>query len=405
MADFSYIAVNKEGKQVKGSMKAMSETDARSQLRKDGLRPIKLKQQNFLTRDVSFGTEKKVKSRDLSVFCRQFSSVLSAGVTVVEALRMLSEQTPNKTLAKALVLTRDRVQQGDSLADAMRKSPKVFSDLFVNMIAAGEESGSLELCVQRMGNQFEKSAKLSSMVRSALIYPIAVLVIAFGVTIFMSMKIIPKFAQMYVDMGADLPGPTQFICDFSDLLLEKWWLLIIIIVGLVLFLSWFGTTTKGKEIYGKLALKLPIFGKINLKSNSAKFSRVMATLVSSGMSITTAIEICSKTMSNIHYKYALEKAKTDVEEGLPLSVPIRRAGEVFPPMVHNMIAIGEETGNMEHMLDKVAEYYEEETEASTKNLTELMSPLLIVVLGGIVGFLVIAMYLPMISMYNNLGGM
>lgn len=402
MADFAYLAVNKEGKQVKGSLKANNDMEARLQLRKEGLRPISIKEQGFLTRDIHIGGDPKVKTRDLSVFCRQFASILGAGVTVVDALRMLADQTENKTLKKALELTKESVQQGATLAEAMRRSPKVFDDMFISMVDAGEQSGALELCIDRMGKQYEKSAKLSGLVRNAMIYPIAVLVIAFGVTIVMSLVVVPKFAEMFESLGTDLPVTTRIVVAFSDFLLQKWWLLIIIVAAVVLLLKWFGTTTKGKEVYGRLGISLPIFGSLNKKSHSARFSRVMSTLVSSGMSITAAIELSSKAISNILYTYALQKAKQQVEEGLPLSTPIRQAEKLFPPMVHNMIAIGEETGNLEKMLDKIAEYYEEETEIATKNLTELLQPLIIVLLGGIIGFLVIAMYQPMISMYGDL---
>ena len=400
--DFSYTAINKDGKQVKGSIKANNDVEARTQLKKDGLKPITVKAQSVFTKDIDLGIETKVKTRDLAVFCRQFTSILSAGVTVVDGLRMLAEQTENKTLKKALNLTRESVQQGLSLSESMKRSPKVFDEMFVNMIDAGEQSGSLEISIDRMGKQLEKSAKLKSMVKSAMIYPIAVLVIAFVVVMVMSILVIPKFAEMFESMGTDLPFATQAVVNFSGFIMKKWWLLIIIIVGVIVLLKLFGTTTTGKKVYGKIAIKAPIFGDLNLKSNSASFARTMSTLVSSGMNITTAIEITGKAMSNILYKLALQKAKSEVEQGMPLSVPIRQADEIFPPMVHNMLAIGEETGNVEHMLDKVADYYEEETEAKTKNLAELIQPIMIVILGGIIGFMVLAMYSPMIGMYQNI---
>lgn len=404
MGDFSYVAINKEGKQVKGSLQAVDAAAVRSKLKLDGLNPVSIKEQSLLTKDIEIGGGGRVKSRDLSIFCRQFTSILNAGVTVVEALRMLAEQTDNKTLKKTLYKTKELVQQGETLAQAMSTSPKVFPEMFVNMVAAGEESGNLDVCIDRMGTQFEKSAKLSGMVKKAMIYPIAVVVIAVVVLIVMSTKVIPKFANMFLEMGADLPGSTQAVMALSDFLLTKWYVLIAIVVLLALFFSWSGTTKRGKEIYGAIAIKLPIFGNINIKSNAAKFSRTMSTLVSSGMGITSAIEITARTMQNVLYKYALENAKTEVEQGIPLSVPIRKSS-VFPSMVHNMLAIGEETGSIEHMLDKVAEYYEEETEQATASLAELIQPVIIVVLGGLVGWMVLAMYQPMISMYGGMGNL
>lgn len=403
MPDFSYIAIDKEGNQVKGSVQANDESQIRSRLKIDGLTLISAKKQGALSKDISFGSG-KVKTRDMSVFCRQFASVLAAGVTVVEALRMLAEQTENKTLKNALIKTRENVQQGDTLAEAMAKTPKVFDSMFTNMVAAGEESGSLETCIVRLGNQLEKSAKLKAMVKGAMIYPIAVVIVAVGVLIFMSLKVIPQFADMFSSMGAELPGSTKAVLAISDFLLYKWYILIAVVGGLIFAYVAFGKTNTGKHVYGKIALKLPIFGSLNLKSQSASFARTMATLVSSGMSIPASLEIVARAMSNILYTDVLMKAKDDVEQGVPLSIPIRKAPE-FPPMVHNMLAVGEETGSIEHMLEKVAEYYEEETEQATANLAAVMQPAIIVVLGGMIGWLVLAMYQPMISMYGGMGNL
>ena len=404
MADFSYIAINKEGKQIKGNMQAQDANAVKSKLKLDGFIPVSIKAQSVLTKDIEIGASKSVKSRDLAIFCRQFTSIINAGVTVVEALRMLAEQTEKKTLKNALYRTRELVQQGETLAAAMSKSPNVFPEMLVNMVEAGEASGNLDVCVSRMGTQFEKSAKLKGNVKRAMMYPIAVLIVALVVLTVMSVYIIPKFTVMYEEFGSELPGLTLALVAISDFILTKWYILIIIIVALVAFFSWTTTTIKGKEIYGEIALKLPIFGKINLKSNSARFARTLSTLVASGMSITNALDITAKTIKNIHYKYALENARKEVEQGVPLSVPIRKAG-VFPPLVHNMMAIGEETGNLEPMLDKIAEYYEEETEIATASLSELLQPLIIVVLGGLVGIMVVGMYLPMFEMYNGLGNL
>lgn len=404
MAEFAYIALNKEGKEVKGSMNAKDINEVRSKLRLDGMRPVSVKARNVFTRDLQIGGEGKVKIRDLSVFCRQFSSVLTAGVTVVDALRMLAEQTENKTLKKALVNTKELVQQGETLADAMRKSPKVFPEMFVNMVEAGEASGSLDVCIDRMGTQFEKSAKLSGMIKKAMMYPIAVVVIAIAVLLVMSMFVVPKFAEMFADIGSELPGVTKSVMALSNFLMTKWYILFAIVAGVFVLAKAYGQTNQGKHVYGKIAVNIPIFGKLSRKSNAAKFARTMSTLVASGMGITSAIEITAKTMKNVLYQDALNNAKLEVEQGIPLSVPIRKSSE-FPPMVHNMLAIGEETGNVENMLDKVADYFEEETELMTSSMSELLQPIIIVLLGGIVAWMVLAMYSPMISMYGDMGSM
>ena len=403
MPDFSYLAIDREGKQVKGSIQSADEGSVRAKLKIDGLTLVSLKRQSLLTKEITLGSG-TVKTRDMSVFCRQFASVLAAGVTVVEALRMLAEQTENKTLKNALLKTRENVQQGDTLAEAMAKSPKIFDSMFCNMVAAGEESGNLENCIVRLGTQLEKSAKLKAMVRGAMIYPIAVFIVAIGVLIVMSIVVVPKFEGMFADMGTTLPGSTRALMALSSFIMTKWYIVIIAVIALIVIISAVKKTPQGKRFFGRLSLKLPIFGSLNMKSQSASFSRTMSTLVSSGMGITAALDIAAKAMSNVIYSDILIKAKDEVEQGIPLSVPIRKAPE-FPSMVNNMLAVGEESGNIENMLVKVAEYYEEETEQTTANLSTILQPVIIVLLGGIVGWIVLSLYQPMISMYGGLGNL
>ncbi len=401
MAKYTYTAVTRNGDSTKGNIEAKNVEAAKLMLQTNGLTPITVKGQSIFSKDMQIGGDKKVTKRDLSVFCRQFTSILNAGVTVVEALNMLADQTQNPTLVKTLRKTSESVQQGETLAVSMGKHPKVFPEMFVNMVEAGEVSGSLEEAVSRMGTQFEKSAKLAGIIKKAMIYPIAVIVVALVVLIVMSVAVVPKFAAMFADMGSELPGSTKAVMALADFLINKWWLLIIIVVVVVTGLKMFGKTEKGKEVFGTIAIKIPIIGPVNVKTQSASFSRTMSTLVSSGMGISQSLEICAKAMKNILYRNALIKAKQEVEQGVNLSVPIRRA-KVYPTLVPNMIAIGEETGNIESMLDKVAEYYEEEAELATQSMSEMMQPIIIVVLGGLVGWMVLAMYQPMISMYGGM---
>ena len=401
MAQYQYVAVTRTGDQTKGSLEAKNIEAAKLMLQTNGLTPISVKAQSIFSKDMQIGGDKKVTKRDLSVFCRQFTSILNAGVTVVEALNMLADQTQNKTLVKTLRKTSESVQQGETLAASMAKHPKVFPEMFVNMVEAGEVSGSLEEAVSRMGTQFEKSAKLAGIIKKAMIYPIAVVAVALVVLIVMSTAVVPKFAEMFASMGTELPGSTKAVMALADFLINKWWLLLIIVVATIVGLKMFGKTDKGKEVFGTIAIKIPIIGQVNIKTQSASFARTMSTLVSSGMGISQSLEICAKAMKNILYKNALIKAKQEVEQGVNLSVPIRRA-KVYPTLVPNMIAIGEETGNIESMLDKVAEYYEEEAELATQSMSELMQPVIIVVLGGLVGWMVLAMYQPMISMYGDM---
>lgn len=403
MADFLYIAINRDGKQVKGTISANDIEAARARLKSDGMKPVSVKAAGLLTKDINIGG-KSVKTRDLSILCRQFSSILNAGVTVVEALNMLSDQTQNQTLKKALGETKSLVEQGETLAASMAKYPKVFPSMLVTLVEAGEQSGTLEVSFQRMSVQFEKTAKMQGLVKKAMIYPIVLMCVALVVVIVMSVFVIPQFATMFSDMGSELPAVTKMVVALSDFLIYKWYILIAVVVAVVIAINMAGRTEGGKILFGNLAMKVPIFGNLNVKSYSAKFARTLSTLVSSGLSLSTALEITAKSMSNIHFKRAVEKSKTEIEQGVSLSIPIKNSG-VFPSMVPNMIAIGEQTGNIEEMLDKVADYYEEETELATQGLTAMMEPIIIVVMGGIVGFLVLAMYMPMISMYGGMDSM
>lgn len=282
---YNYVAVTRNGEQTKGNIEAKNVEAAKFMLQSSGLTPITVKAQSIFSQDINIGGEKKVTKRDLSVFCRQFTSILNAGVTVVEALNMLADQTQNKTLVKALRKTSESVQQGETLAVSMAKHPKVFPEMFVNMVEAGEVSGSLEEAVSRMGTQFEKSAKLAGIIKKAMIYPIAVIVVALAVLIVMSVVVVPKFAEMFAEMGSELPGATKAVMALADFLINKWWLLIIIVVATIVGLKMFGQTEKGKEVFGTIAIKVPIIGQVNVKTQSASFARTMSTLVSSGMGI------------------------------------------------------------------------------------------------------------------------
>lgn len=401
MADFVYNAVDKNGKKVKGSISASNEGNARIALREQGLTPTKIAPQTALNKDINLSFGPAVKPRDLSVFCRQFQSILNAGVTIVDALDMLGGQTENKVFAQAIKDTKMAVQKGATLAEAMKQQPKVYPSLLINMVEAGEASGSLETAMERMSVQFEKSAKLKALVKKAMIYPIMIIFVAFAVLIAMSIIVIPQFAKMFEGLGSELPGITKAVMAFSNFIMHKWYLAIAIVAVAVVAFIGFGKTETGKVVYGTIAMKAPIFGKLVVKNNSASFARTLSTLVSAGISLSEALDITGRTMKNILFKRAIQEARVDVEQGANLSEPLFRCG-LFPPMVPQMIKIGEETGNIDGMLTKAADYYEDEVEIATASLTTMMEPLIIVVLGVIVGVLVLAMYMPMISMYSGL---
>lgn len=401
MIDYIYTAVGKDGKKIKGTISATNESRARVLLKEQGIVPTKLTKQTALNKDININIGPAVKPRDLSVFCRQFQSILKAGVTIVEALEMLADQTDNKVFATAIRETKTSVQKGSTLAGAMKEHPKIYPSMLVNMVEAGEVSGSLEIALERMGTQFEKSAKLKGLVKKAMIYPIMILIVALGVVIAMSIFVVPQFAKMFEDMGTEMPAMTAMIMTFSDFLIHKWYIAILVVAVLVFAISMFAKSENGQAFFGRLSLKLPIFGKLVAKSTSASFARTISTLVSAGVPVSDALEITARSMKNVLFKQALRDAKRQVEQGSSLSAPLAACG-LFPAMIPQMIRIGEETGNIDGMLTKAAEYYEEEVEIATGSLTSMIEPLIIVVLGAIVAFLVLALYMPMMSMYSGM---
>lgn len=401
MAEFSYIAITKEGKERKGKMEAGDETKVRVTLRGEGLIPINVTELNLLNKDINITVGNPVKVRELSVFCRQFQSILNAGVTIVNALDMLTEQTENKVFRTAIKETKQSVERGETLADAMRKSPKIFPPLLVNMVEAGEASGSLDKAFGRMAIQFEKTAKLKALMKKAMIYPVMLLLVATAVLVIMSVVVVPQFAKMFSEMGSELPFITKFVMRISDVLRFHWYIIALIILFFVVGVRALQTMEEGKLIFGKLKLRMPILGRLHVKSSSANFARTLSTLISSGISVTKALEITSRSMTNVLFQKALEKTKEEAERGVSLSTPIA-ASNLFPPMVSQMLRIGEETGNIEGMLDKVAEYYEDEVEIATQSLSASLEPIIIIVMAVIIGVIVMAIYMPMVSMYQGL---
>ena len=401
MPEYSYIAVTKDGQKKKGKLEAQDKEKASSLLKADGLIPVKINKSGALTKDLSFSFNKKVTPKELAVFCRQIGSILEAGVTIVESLDMLAEQMENKTFATAIYDTKAEVEKGDTLAVAMKAHSEVFPMLLVNMVEAGEASGNLERSFLRMAVHFEKSAKLKAMVTKAMIYPVMLLCVALVAVIVMSVAVVPKFAKMFEGLGAELPFLTRMVMGFSNFMLKKWYIVLAVAGAIGAGYYFFAKSDKGKHLLATLAIKLPIFGKFTVKNASASLARTLGTLISSGLPLASGLEITARSMGNLLFREALEAAKKEIEQGSPLWEPIKKCG-IFPSMICQMIKIGEESGNLEGMLDKSAEYYEEEVEQASQNLTAMMEPMIIVVMGGIVAVLVLAMYLPMIQMYGSM---
>lgn len=403
METFSYTAVGADGKEKKGSIVAETREDAARSLKDQGLLPMSIGKQSALDKDINFSFGKKgVKVRDLSVFCRQFSSIIKAGVNVINALSMMSEQTENKKLKAAIKNVQSNVEKGETLSSAMRSEGDIFPSLLISMVAAGEASGSLETAIERMAIQFEKDAKISGMVKKAMIYPIILIVVMIGVVIAMMMFVIPNFMDMFEGLDAEMPFMTVMVINMSNFILDKWWLLILIVVGIVFAYKSYYKTDAGRHVIDRIKIKIPVFGVLTVKTACARFSRIMSTLLSAGMPMISAIEIAAGTMDNVLFRDALQKVRSGVALGMGFSQQIG-VTRLFPAMLVHMVGIGEETGNIEDMLTNVANYYDEEVELATQSVTALMEPMIIIVMAVVVGALVLAIYQPMITLYSTLG--
>ena len=404
MPNFKYVAYSKDGKEIKGSIEAVDQEDAAKIIKEQGQMVVKVEAEGALDKDLnlSFG-KKKASSRDLSVFCRQFVSISTAGVAIVDALEMLGDQTENKALQEAIFNVGASVQKGETLAGSMRKQNGIFPSIMVNMVEAGESSGNLEVSFERMAIQFEKSTKIQQLVKKSMIYPIALSIIVVGVVILMMAFVVPTFSDMYADMDQQLPLITRMVVGMSDFVVGRWYILIAVIVVAVIGFKAFAASKTGMYVLADVKRKVPIFGKLTIKSSSAQFARNLSTLTAAGISMIEALDIVAKTMPNIRFRDAVLEAKEKVAQGRPLSEPLK-AGGIFPNMIIHMIGIGEETGNMDDMLITAATYFEEEVEAATEQVAAVIEPLLIVVMAGIVGFIIMSILIPMFGMYDLASG-
>jgi len=343
-----------------------------------------------------------VSMKELAVFTRQFSVMIDAGLPLVQCIEILGAQTENKVFQKVLLQIRQDVESGATLADSMRKHPKVFDDLFCNMIAAGEAGGILDTILQRLATYIEKIVKLRRAIRSAMIYPIAVISIAALVVSVILWKVIPTFAALFAGLGAELPLPTRIVIAMSNFLGRYFLLIIFLIAATFYALNRYHKTYKGRRVIDGALLKMPLLGLVLKKIAVARFCRTLATLISSGVPILEALEITAKTSGNAVVEDAIMVTRKSIEEGKTISEPLKDT-EVFPPMVVHMIAVGEQTGALDAMLSKIADFYEEEVDAAVENMLTLLEPIMILFLGIVIGGIVISMYLPMFSLLSKIG--
>lgn len=397
MPGFNYTAIDRNGKRVRSSLDASSIETAKSSLRGAGYTILDIKEQTTLNRDIEIPFLGKPKAKDMAVFCRQFVSILRAGVSVASVLSMLGQQTGNKKLRAAIREMQADVEKGEALATSMRRHPKIFPAILVNMVAAGESSGNLEESFRQMELYFDRSKRTKSKVTSAMIYPCVLIVVMIVVLIVMMTKIIPNFLKTFEDMDAELPKLTQGVMAVCEWFESWWWVPLLVLAALIVGGVLFHRTDKGKHFFGWLARKTPVVGNLTVKTACATFCRTMEVLIGSGLTLTDSMDLAASNMGNIYYLEAIRDARGMVAEGTPLRESLVRTG-IFPPMVSNLVGVGEETGDLQSMMGKVADYYDEEVEEATKKLLNLMEPAIIIFMAVFVVIIVLAIYLPMINM-------
>ena len=397
MPVYVWTGKNKQNKTQKGEFEAMSEDAVRAHLARLKIAPTKIKlKPKDLFENVAF-MQPKVKEADIIIFCRQFSTMIDAGLPIIQCLDILYAQHENKTFKKMLKEIKSNVESGQTFAEALKKYPKYFDDLFVNMISAGEAGGILDTILRRLSAYMEKAAKLKSQIKGAMVYPIVTMVIATVVVGVILVFVIPVFEEMFEGMGGSLPGPTQFVVAVSRFTKGNiHWIILGIIVFIFAFRRFY-RTSRGRSIVDDLILRLPVFGPIIRKAAVAKFTRTMGTMLGSGVAILDSLEIVAKTAGNKTIENAVFETRSAIAEGRTMADPLSESG-VFPSMVCQMIAVGESTGALDAMLTKIADFYDEEVDQAVENMTTLIEPFMLVFLGVIIGGLVVSMYLPIFKM-------
>jgi type IV pilus assembly protein PilC len=401
MPVYQWVGKNRKDEVQKGEIDAASEEAVKAQLARQRITPTKVKKKpKDLFENVTF-LQPTVKQRDVILFARQFSTMIDAGLPIIQCLDILYSQQGNATFKKMLKEIKESVEGGATLAEALKKFPKQFDSLFVNMIAAGEAGGILDSILRRLAAYMEKAAKLKAQVKGAMTYPIVTLLIAVLVLGVILVFVIPVFEEMFADFGGELPAATQLVVAMSDMVKSK---IVYILVGLVLFIIAFKKfygTEKGREFVDKTLLKIPVFGELLRKVAVAKFTRTMGTMLASGVAILEALDIVAKTAGNKTVEKAVYNVRKGISEGRTMAEPLAQSG-VFPSMVCQMISVGESTGALDAMLGKIADFYDEEVDQAVENLTALIEPFMLVFLGVTIGGLVVAMYLPIFKMAGAL---
>ena len=398
---FKYRAVADNGQIIEGLQDAKDEKELVAILKSSSYMPISVEQTagSGGSMEITFA---RVKKKDMAVFCRQFHTMLHAGVSVVKSLDILERQTENKLLKKAIANVYDNVQKGLTLSEALKENSKVFPSILISMVEAGEVSGSLDTIMERMSVHFEKEFRIDNKIKGAMIYPIMLACVATAVVVFMMVAVMPTFVGMFESSGVELPAPTRLLLAISYSLSHQWYMYILAIAAMALGIRYFGRSEYGGMLFDTWKLRLPVIKNTNVKIATSKFNRTLSTILSSGIPLMQGIDLVSRVLGNKYIAKKLENAKEEVRKGVPLSVTIRET-RVFPPMVDAMIKIGEESGDLDGIMNKTADFYDEEVDVAITKMTEMMQPIMIIVMALIVAFIVISIALPMFDMVNMVG--
>jgi type IV pilus assembly protein PilC len=399
MARFKYSGRDRKGKR-EGTITAPSKREAMLKLKEEGIRIIEFTEipETFMTKDLSIGNP--VKLTHFVIYLRQFATLLKAGVTVVETTSILAFQTESKALKKALFEVEQELREGNQLSKAVSKHKKIFSPMFINMVRAGEASGNMEETLERLADHFEKQHYTRQKITSALSYPLVIAIIAIGVVIFLLVGVVPTFVSMFADLGGQLPAITRFVLGASGFMQRFWLFIVLVMAAFVIFLTYLKKNRKTKYYLDYFVLRMPIFGNLVQKAVLARMMRTLSSLFSSSVPILEAMTIVEKVVENEVVAKVIKDSRNSLEKGLSMTAPMKEHW-VFPPLVTQMITIGEETGALDAMLSKIAEFYEKEVETGTDRLKSLIEPLMIVILASVVGTIVTSIMVPMFDIFNQ----
>ena len=399
---FSYKAIDKDGNMVNGAYEALDKAQALAFIKAQHMTPISVSPGRS-TNIMDMLPKRKTKAKDMSMFCEQFCALLRAGVTIVDSLGLLLEQTKDDLLKQSIQTTITSVNEGESLAKSMRKSPKCFTETLCSLVGAGEASGSLDVSLERMAEQYKKDAEIAAAVKKAMMYPIIVLVVAFAVIVFMLLWIVPAFMDIFSQVGIDMPKITVMVVAMSDWLMANYILFFLILIAAIVAIVLFCKSPTGKKMLSKLALVIPGVKNFTIKTNASKIARTLGTLLTAGMTVIEALAILESTLPNYYYKLAIREIREDVITGQQMSKKFMEKSNLFPSMLSHMIAVGEDTGDITSMLNRTADYYDLEVETATQTLMSMMQPAILMLLVGVVGVILAAVLSPMMALYTQLG--